>query len=162
MYRKKLLNKDASRKQAKQAVKEYRKELKQSEKAKKTTLKDIAFDDDVDRDQYWLTKGMRYGGGFYGLTALWTLFVLEVQSLWRLIVGLPAFMEDFSGGVIDLIFIFLKNQMSNFASAFTWFFHWSDGFSIAFVLLAYLGYLGGIKLAKRWDVKELVSKLKNR
>ena len=81
------------------------------------------------------------------------MFILELKSLWQLIAGPSTFLKSFTGGVVELITICFKNQLSNFANAFTWFVYWADGFSIAFVVISYLGYLVGIRHVKRWDLK---------
>lgn len=162
LYRKKLIDKHASRKDTKRAVKNYRKDLKQSENSKKATLADTAFNGDDTADDFWLAKILRFGGGFYGLTALWTFIVLEVKGAWQLVVGLPAFIENFSGGIFELLMLFIKNQFLNFTRAFTWIVQWADGFSIAVIVFAYLGYLAGMNLAKRWDAKEVFLKLLHR
>lgn len=161
LYRKKLINKNADRGETERAVKNYRKEFKQAEKAKKAALKKKAFSEvnSEHEDDYWTAKWMRFGGGFYGLTAVWTFLYLEVKDIWQFIVGFPAFVEEFSGGAFDLLLMFLKNQVMNFASAFSWIVQWADGFSLIYFLSAYLGYWAGQNLAKKWDAKRQLARL---
>jgi len=167
LYRANLIDKSADRKRTEKAVASYRKELKAAEKAKKKALKSSAFksssvdDDHLDQfdpsnTDFWITKWMRFGGGFYGLAALWTLLVLEAQELWQFAWSLPTFITDFSGGLIDLLVMFLQNQIMNIVTALSWIVKWTEGFSLTLLIVAYLGYSGGIQLAKRWDAKEQV------
>ena len=163
LYRKKLLDKSSNRKETKQAVKNYRKELKHAEKVKKATSQEnvtLTYDEgDNAKNDFWVTKWLRFGGGFYGLCAIWTLIVLEVQGLVQLILNLPSFMESYSVGVFGLIYLFLKNQIKNFTESISWVVNWGGGFNLLWILLAYFGYMGGMQLAKRWDARDLSKQL---
>ena len=58
-----------------------------------------------------------------------------------------------------MLLMFLKNQIMNFASAFSWIVQWADGFSLIYFLSAYLGYWAGQNLAKKWDAKRQLARL---
>lgn len=148
LYREGRLEVDANRKEAEAALKAQRKEKKANPSAS-STEKDALFD-----------KWMWLGGGFYGLAGLWTLLIVEVTDITRFIVGLPQFVQSFDGGIFDLVKMFIANQLSNLVAAFAWFTYWADGKFIAYwMLVAYLGYLAGMQLAKRKDLVEVTKTL---
>ena len=94
-------------------------------------------------------RWMKFGGGFYGLAALWTLVVSEFLDLYRFMTNFPGFVKLFEDGVIKLFIAFLMNQIGNLVSAFVWFSWWSPGSMLLWVLVAYAGYWIGIQFAKR-------------
>ncbi len=98
------------------------------------------------------TKWMQFGGGFYGLAALWTFVVIEVTDVFRLITDFPGFAALFEGGVISLLVSLLVNQIQNLVAAFVWFRFWAgDGSSIPiWFAIAYAGYLAGMYAARRF------------
>lgn len=93
-------------------------------------------------------RWMWFGSGFYGLAALWTFIIVEVQDMLRFVFAFPGFAEIFKNGVIQAIIDLVMNQLMNILSAFIWFTYWSDGSLITWVLVAYLGYLAGLQVAK--------------
>ena len=93
-------------------------------------------------------RWMWFGSGFYGLAALWTFVIVEIQDMLRFITTFPGFAEIFKDGVVHVIVDLIVNQIMNIVSAFIWFTYWSDGSMITWVVVAYLGYLAGLKVAK--------------
>lgn len=149
LYRDGRLEIAASRKEAEAELKAQRKA------AKKATNSTSAKNDALYDKWMWL------GGGFYGLAGLWTLFIVEVNDLLRFIGGLPEFIDTFNGGFFELFMMFLMNQFSNLIAAFAWFTYWSDGgFMAWWFLVAYVGYLAGMELAKRKDAMQFLRYLR--
>ena len=128
------LDKKANRKSLQKDLKN----LKQ-EKKKEGSTKEI----------YIFNKWMLFGGGFYGLAALWTFFINELKDIVNLIFNFGDFIALMSEGVGQVIVAFIKNQIANILTAFVWFNYWSNNFIIVWLLVAYVGYLIGIKLAKQ-------------
>lgn len=115
------------------------KELKAKNKAPETRSKDFLHN-----------RWMRFGGGFYGLTALWTFAVIEALDLTGFIWNFPGFAALFADGVISFLVDVFTNQITNFVSAMVWFTYWGgDGGSIFVTFfIAYGAYLAGLKLAR--------------
>ena len=94
-------------------------------------------------------RWMRLGSGFYGLAALWTLFISELGDIYNFIVNFPGFAKLLADGAVALFISFLMNQIQNLITAFTWFNYWPDSHVWLWVIVAYLAYLLGIEIAKR-------------
>lgn len=102
-----------------------------------------------------------FGGGFYGLTALWTFVVIEVSQTIQFIFRFPGFAKLFEDGFVDFFVELLVNQLGNIVSAFVWFAYWPSETMILWVVVAYLGYRIGMELAKKgeeFDFDELKRK----
>lgn len=93
-------------------------------------------------------RWMWFGSGFYGLAALWTFIIVEVQDMFRFVFAFPGFAEIFKHGVVQAIIDLVLNQLMNIFSAFVWFNYWSDASLLTWVLVAYVGYLAGLQVAK--------------
>jgi len=99
-------------------------------------------------------RWMWFGGGFYGLAALWTFAVVEVLDILGFIYNFPGFAKLFEHGVWSLVGDLIANQIMNIVSAFVWFNYWSGSSPVwLWFVVAYLGYLLGMELAKR-QIKE--------
>ncbi len=94
-------------------------------------------------------KWMTFGGSFYSIVALWTFLVIEVQEALQFIATLPEFIQTNKSGVFDLAIMFIVNQAQTFGQAFAWVVYWGDDhhFSPAHLIVAYIAYLAGLKLA---------------
>lgn len=94
-------------------------------------------------------KWMKFGGGFYGIAALWTLIVIEVRDLVHFLANLDQAGHMFDQGLLSLLVSMLVNQITNFVQALVWFGQWvpEDGDLPLWLLVAYLGYLAGLNLA---------------
>ena len=136
-------------------------EIKADRKATAGSLKEMkkaSKDKDVGGQNYIYDKWMWFGSGFYGLAALWTFLVMELMDIINFFFNFPGFASLLAGGFINVIVKGLLNQLENIVSAFVWFNFWSDNSSpVIWFIISYLGYLGGIELAKRFNV-ELPSK----
>lgn len=143
LMRKGLVDRSASRKETEQAVKEYKKASKESE---------------AEQDDFWTGRWLKFGGGFYGLTALWTFIVFELKDIWWLFTNIPEVIDLISSGIWNVVGAFIVNQAMNFAQAFSWIVNWGgSGFSLIWFFASYIGFYIGMKAAQRQDIKELSS-----
>ena len=96
------------------------------------------------------SRWMLFGGGFYGVAALWTFAVLEVQQLFELVTNFPGWAALLAPGLINALVNLFVNQMLTMVSAFTWFTHWGSqgtGVPINFAI-AWGGYTVGLMAAR--------------
>ncbi len=118
----------------------------------KVALEKIKEETSADKSDRLQSQLMKFGGGFYGVTALWTLIVQELTDLVRFASNLAEELARiFADGIIDLVVNLLVNQFTNFVTAILWFAFWPDqtGSSTIVVLaIAYAGYLVGLRLAR--------------
>ena len=131
-------------------------EIKADRKATAGSLKEMkkaSKDKDVRGQNYIYDKWMWFGSGFYGLAALWTFLVMELVDAINFIFNFPGFASLLAGGFINVIIRGLMNQLENIISAFLWFNYWSDGSPFIWLIVSYFGYLGGIELAKRFNIE---------
>jgi hypothetical protein len=145
LYRKGKLEIKADRKATAGSLKEMKKASKQK---------------DVGGQNYIYDKWMWFGSGFYGLAALWTFLVMELVDILNLIFNFPGFASLLADGLINAIIRVLLYQLQNIVNAFLWFNYWSVGSPVIWLVVAYFGHLGGIELAKRFNI-ELPSKSSN-
>lgn len=106
---------------------------------------------DKQADHILHKKWMKFGGGFYGVAALWTLIVIEVSGVVSVIAHPSRNIESmFEGGVINFIVGWAFGQVTTFVQAITWFNWWAGkGQSIVFWFLAAMaGYFAGQELAR--------------
>lgn len=116
------------------------------------------------RANYVLGKWMWFGSGFYGLAALWTFVVIELQDIFRLLLNPTRIADAFAGGLIAGAIELLMNQIGNLIIAFVWFGYWADEGVIIWLLVAYFGYWVGIELARRDEnlpLREWLEKLRS-
>lgn len=137
------------------------KQLKQARKKDKTPLKERlrnAFfksqsmhngDKQKHNTEVLLDRWMWFGSGFYGLAAVWTLAVVEVMDLINFLRSFAGFAELFDSGVVALLTSFAVNQFTNIYSAFAWFTYWTQHAIGLWILVAYIGYTIGMKIAMR-------------
>ncbi|TGD71091.1 hypothetical protein E4634_19805 [Mangrovimicrobium sediminis] len=124
------------------------KELQGSLDALKKSQKDKNNSNKVDPA---LGKWLRFGGGFYGLVALYTLLVIELVDVFRFLAGLAELVIDLRlGAVVGLAIEFFVNAIMNFVTAIAWPAYWLADSRDAWQLLffAYAGYWLGIKTAQ--------------
>ncbi len=132
------IDRSGDRKADKAQLKAYN---KASKKKAKTGRKSF-----VDRVMWHWSS---FGGGFYGLAALWTFVVIEFQDLIGFIFNFPGLKALFEDGVISLLVSILVNQITNAVSALIWFSYWPAQSILIWVVAAYLSYWLGMDLAKR-------------
>ncbi|QIB64827.1 hypothetical protein [Kineobactrum salinum] len=122
-------------------------------KAFKSQLKRIKTESKKDKSDFLSTRWMRFGGGFYGVAALWTFACIELTELAAFLADFNGFAALFEDGILAFVISFLVNQFVNFVMAFIWFTWWPDvagGASIfLWLVAAYAGYLAGLYLAQR-------------
>jgi hypothetical protein len=98
-------------------------------------------------------KWFEFGGGFYGLTALYTYLLVEFSEVVGFLASLPGIIIRLDiGQAIELFIRFLINSIMNFITAITWPLYWMrEGGSNRFwlwLLVAYAGYWLGLRLAQ--------------
>ncbi len=98
---------------------------------------------------YIYNKWMWFGSGFYGLAALWTFSVIEVSDFLSFIFRFPGFAVLFEDGIIGFVISVALGQLGNMITAFIWFSYWPADSILLWILVAYLGYWGGVELARR-------------
>lgn len=108
-----------------------------------------------------MEKWFRFGGGFYGLVALYTWLLIEWDELADFFLGLGSVVLSFDfSRLIDLVINLFVESIMNFVAAIAWPFYWLGEAHNPWVwlLLAYGGYWLGIQAAqqafgKRWLVE---------
>ncbi len=97
------------------------------------------------------TKWMKFGGGFYGVAALWTLIVIEVGGVVSTLADPSSIKAMFSHGLIEFFVNLLVNQFTTFVQALIWFDWWpgKQHDLVVWIAIAYLGYIAGLNLARR-------------
>jgi hypothetical protein len=147
-------NGNVDRKADQKSTKEQLKNLAKSfKKEKKST--------DQSQAAYVYSRWAAFGGGFYGLAALWTFVVIEVSQTIRFVLRFPGFAELFEDGFLDFLVELIIGQLGNVVSAFVWFAYWPSETMILWVVVAYFGYRLGMELAKQgkqFDFEELWKK----
>ena len=98
------------------------------------------------------SKWLQFGGGFYGVAALWTLIVIEARQLAGLLSDDFVWSEVFDDGVVRMVIEVLVNQLQAFIAACVWFRHWAGDGSLVPVAfgVAYGSYVLGLLAARRW------------
>ncbi len=124
------------------------KALQESMKALGTAQKDKKQRQKIDPV---MDKWLRFGGGFYGLVALYTWILIELgdvanflSGLWDVLISLKP------GAIIGLLLELFIESIMNFVAAIAWPAYWLAESRHPFLLLvaAYVGYWFGIKAAR--------------
>jgi hypothetical protein len=150
------IDRDADQRTIRSDLKQIRKDSK-SNNEKRTTVAN-----------FFQRRWMKFGGGFYGVAALWTFVAIEAGDLFQFITNFPGLAALFADGIIQFLVNIFVNQIQNFVQAMVWFIWWSDeGNSIVpWLLNAYVGYLAGVNLARLISpislAKDMVSSRKAR
>lgn len=122
-------------------------------KATKLAMKRIKTETRKDKSDFLNTRWMRFGGGFYGLVALWTFVCIELSELTAFFGNFNGFAELFQNGILHFLISVAVNQLQNFVTALFWFGWWPSngggGTPMLWVAAAYAAYLGGLTLARR-------------
>lgn len=135
LYGRGELARDADRKAIDAGLKEIKKVAKESKESSDSLLQ---------------AKWFRFGGGFYGVAALWTLLVIEASGIGGIIIH-PSIIESmFHDGPTDFIVNQVTSQVGTFVQAAIWFMWWPEkGHGPVFwIAVAYLGYAAGLRLAR--------------
>lgn len=96
-------------------------------------------------------KWLKFGGGFYGLVALYTYGLVEFRELREFIANFGGLFEFLRQLNFDMLINLFIDAMMNFVTAVAWPMYWmaeisSDRIWLWF-LVAYAGYWYGMKLA---------------
>jgi hypothetical protein len=95
------------------------------------------------------SKWMEFGGGFYGVVALFTYALVELGEIRDLFAN---FGDLFRGDLVRMIVQFFVESLKNFVTAITWPVYWLErihGEQWLWVIGAYGGYWLGAKAAFR-------------
>jgi hypothetical protein len=95
-------------------------------------------------------KWMKFGGGFYGVAAAWTLIYIEVSGIVGVILHPSVIEQTFEKGLGDLFGNWISGQVTTFVDAVTWFSWWpgkGHGVMVWFIT-AYVAYIAGLNLAR--------------
>jgi hypothetical protein len=136
LYSRGDLARDADRKAIRAGLKQIKSETKKSQ---------------APADSILHAKWMRFGGGFYGVAALWTLIVIETGGLAAFVAHPSSLEAMFKDGVIGFLVNLVVNQFTGFLQALLWFNWWSarGHNSVTWIAVAWFAYLGGLNLARR-------------
>jgi len=134
LYSRGELARDADHKTIDANLKEFRKAEKQSKQPSDSVLH---------------AKWMKFGGGFYGAAAAWTLIVIEASGIVGVIANPSSLKAMFRNGPIDFVVKQFVSQISSFVDAAVWFSWWpGKGHSpVVWVAIAYAGYIAGLNIA---------------
>jgi hypothetical protein len=139
LYHRGELARDADRKAIRESLKLIRSEAKKSKTPSDSVLH---------------AKWMRFGGGFYGVAALWTLVVMEASGIIGAIADPSSLEGMFHGGLVEFGVNLLVNQLTSFVQALVWFSWWSgeEHHVFGWIAVAYIGYIVGLNLARHETV----------
>lgn len=136
LYSRGVLARDADHKTIDASLKTIHKEQKQSEEKP---------------DSLVHGKWMKFGGGFYGVAAAWTLLYIEASGVVDIVAHPSSVLNMFDKGIGGFIAQKISGQVTTFVDAATWFSWWpgrGHGPVVWFVV-AYIAYLAGLNLARR-------------
>lgn len=135
LYSRGELARDADRKAIGANLKSIRKAQKESKSTSDSLLR---------------TKWMKFGGGFYGVAAAWTLIYIEASGVIGVVLHPSTVPDMFSNGVGGFIAQQITGQVSTFVDAATWF-NWWPGRGhdpVVWFGVAYAAYIAGLELAR--------------
>ena len=98
-----------------------------------------------------LDKWFSFGGGFYGIVALYTWILAEWNEVWNFMSALPGIVLSFNvGALISLVINLFIESLMNFITAISWPVYWLQeaGNPWIWIGVAYGGYWLGIKAAR--------------
>lgn len=135
LYSRGELARDASHKSIDASLKEIRK----AGKASKETSDSILH-----------AKWMKFGSGFYGVAAAWTLIVIEASGVIDVIAHPSTLEKMFRNGPGDFVAKQISNQVTTLVDVAIWFSWWpGNGHGpVAWVVVAYVAYVAGLNLAR--------------
>jgi hypothetical protein len=94
-------------------------------------------------------KWMKFGGGFYGVAAVWTLIYIEASGVIGVVLHPSVVPEMFHKGIVHLITQQITSQITTLIDAAIWFTWWPDkGHGpVMWFAVAYVAYIAGLNLA---------------
>jgi len=135
LYSRGELARDADRK----AIDAHLKNIRKTEK-----------ESDESSDSLLHTKWMKFGGGFYGVAAAWTLIYIEASGVVGVILHPSVVTQMFQKGIVHLITQQISSQITTLVDAAIWFTWWPEkGHGpVMWFAVAYAGYIAGMNLAR--------------
>lgn len=126
---------------------------KQRKEQRKGQLKDRGNDSgQKEKMDPALEKWFRFGGGFYGLVALYTWLLIEWDEVADFFTGLGEVVLSFDfGRLIQVVINLFIESIMNFVAAIAWPAYWlrETGQPWVWLLVAYGGYWLGVRAAQR-------------
>jgi hypothetical protein len=135
LYSRGELARDADRKAIGASLKSIRKAQKESKSTSDSLLH---------------TKWMKFGGGFYGVAAAWTLIYIEASGVIGGVLHPSTVPDMFRDGIGGFIAQQISGQVSTLVDAATWF-NWWPGRGhnpVVWFGVAYVAYMAGLELAR--------------
>lgn len=135
LYSRGVLARDADHKTIDASLKTIRKEEKESKEKP---------------DSLVHAKWMKFGGGFYGVAAAWTLIYIEASGIVGVVLHPSVVRDMFHKGIGDFIAQKISGQVTSLVDAATWFSWWPDrGHGpVVWFVVAYVAYIAGLNLAR--------------
>lgn len=94
---------------------------------------------------------MRFGGGFYGMVAMYTLIRLELVDVAIFLASLSDLILNLDLSVIVRLFV---ESVMDFVAAITWPIYWLENSGSSrlwlWLIVAYGGYWSGLKVSERY------------
>lgn len=103
-------------------------------------------------------KWLKFGGGFYGIVALYTYGLIEWREISDFISNRGGIVEFFSDISINLLINIFINGLVNFIAAISWPVYWIAEFGAERIWIwggiAYAGYWLGMRAAQHFMVRQ--------
>lgn len=104
------------------------------------------------------SKWVTFGGGFYGLIAVLTFVVIELTQITQFWLGVEGWNDISALFTVSTLISMFIDSILNMIKAVVWFTYWPNilpaGNFIFWMLVAYIGYRFGAKLAKKHVIKK--------
>jgi hypothetical protein len=132
----------------------FKSQLEDFNKAEKRRKKRKNYVSDLNPVQ---AKWLKFGGNFYGVVALYTYLLVEIADLIKFFREFTS-VSDFINRIdLGMLIDVLVQALMNFITAITWPVYWMKAVEghnaeIIWLIMAYLGYLAGIKAALYYRV----------
>jgi hypothetical protein len=101
-------------------------------------------------------KWLKFGGGWYGIVAMYTYGLVEFNELREFVANLGGFVEMISNFHVRMIIEIFVEGLKNFITAITWPYYWMKEFGSSqmwyWMGIAYGGYWLGMKAAQHFIV----------
>jgi hypothetical protein len=135
LYSRGVLARDADHKTIGESLKTIQKEQKES---------------DEKPDSIVHAKWMKFGWGFYGVAAAWTLIYNEASGIVGVVLHPSSVLKMFDKGLGGFIEQKISGQVTSIVDAATWFSWWPGPRHgpVVWVVVAYVAYTAGLNLAR--------------
>jgi hypothetical protein len=126
--------------------------MSQSRKKKKKKKKEEGNTEETRELHPLQKKWAKFGGGFYGIVALFTYIVVEITEIITMISDFGGLVDFIRQLNLSVIIDMAVEALMNFVTAITWPVYWMDRIDTGQVwiwfLMAYAGYWAGLKVAQ--------------